>query len=105
HANPINAVERVAWKEKGKPIWGKKLKERLREELARSVMLELETFCEFLATPGTYVDLDPEVKDRWGQPVARMTMAKHPLDNAAIKLLVDRGMDVLRGMDPDEAEV
>src|SRR5262249_46169740 len=81
--------------------WGQRLKDRLRE-LADSVRLEFEVFAEFLPTAGTYVDLDPTVKDRFGLPVARMTISRHPLDARATNLLVDRGMALLAALEPDQ---
>jgi choline dehydrogenase-like flavoprotein len=100
--SPISTAERLAHDGNGL-IWGHRLKERLRRDAAGARTLDFEVFSEFLPTVGTYVDLDPVVSDRWGVPVARMTVSRHPLDLAATRLLVDRGMDVLRALEPDEA--
>lgn len=102
HPNPIATAERLAH-ERSELVWGKRLKDSLRRNAAGARTLRFEAFSEFLPTAGTYVDLDPEVKDRWGVPVARITEARHPLDTRATKLLVDRGMELLRGLDPGEA--
>lgn len=101
HPNPINTAERLT-RDRGGLVWGKRLKDSLRRNAAGARTLHFEAFSEYLPTPGTYVDLDPEVKDRWGVAVARMTEARHPLDLAATRLLVDRGMDVLRALSADE---
>jgi choline dehydrogenase-like flavoprotein len=42
------------------------------------------------------------VKDRRGLPVARITEARHPQDDVATAMLVDRGMALLRELRPDE---
>lgn len=102
HPNPINTAERLA-RERGGVIFGKRLKDSLRRNAAGARTLRFEAFSEYLPTAGTCVDLDPDVKDRWGVPVARMTEARHRLDASATWLLVDRGMELLRGLDPDEA--
>jgi choline dehydrogenase-like flavoprotein len=104
HPNPIGTAERLTHGAGGL-IWGKQLKHRLRREAAETRTLALETFGEYLPTQGTYVDLDPEVRDRWGTPVARMTVSRHPLDLKATRLLVDRGLGLLRALEPDEARV
>jgi choline dehydrogenase-like flavoprotein len=103
HPNPINTAERIS----ARPtvaLWGKQLKDRLRDEAARARTLHFEAFSEFLPSPGTYVDLDPDVKDKWGAPVARMTIARLPEDRRAAQLMVDRGMDILRALKPDRAD-
>lgn len=101
HANPIANVERIAH-ERGL-VWGTALKDRLRAARDQ-VRLEVETFSEFLPSDRTFIDLDPEVKDRFGLPVARMTVDHHPFDLEGLRLLRDRGMDVLRGLEPDSAQ-
>jgi len=103
HANPIMNAERIM-NRKGGPVWGQELKDRLRA--ARDeVRLEFETFAEFLPSAKTFVDLDPEVRDRFGRPVARMTVVHHPADLAALRFLAARGMEVMRALEPDDAEV
>jgi choline dehydrogenase-like flavoprotein len=104
HPNPINTAERLA-REHGQLIWGKRLKDSLRRNAAGARTLRFEVFSEFLPTAGTYVDLDPDVRDRWGVPVARITEGRHPLDHKATRFLVERGMEVLRGLAPDEAHI
>jgi choline dehydrogenase-like flavoprotein len=103
HANPIAAVERVVWADPDRPLWGRALKERLRAELQQSVTLQFEVFSEFYANDKTYVDLDPEVRDRFGQPVARITLQRHPLTQRTARLLGDEGVRILKALGPDEA--
>jgi choline dehydrogenase-like flavoprotein len=105
---PIGMAEAVAFRsDGGEPdavVWGSRLKQRLRERLSQQ-QLHFESFCEFYANAGTYVDLDPEVKDRWGAPVARMTVSPHPLTRDATRLIARKAMDVLKLLSPDEAYV
>jgi choline dehydrogenase-like flavoprotein len=104
HPNPILTAERVAGS--GSSVrWGARLKQALRDEAVGARTLTFETFAEFLPTAGTYVDLDPDVKDRWGQPVARITLGRHPLDAAANRLLAARGKEILDAMGPDTSHV
>jgi choline dehydrogenase-like flavoprotein len=104
HPNPINTAERVAGDGEN-AIWGKKLKGALRNEAAGSRCLTFESFAEYLPTAGSYIDLDPEVKDRFGAPVARITIGRHPLDGKATKLLADRGLEMLKALEPDAARI
>lgn len=100
HPNPIYTAERIAGSGP-QALWGIRLKQALRERAAGARTLTFENFAEFLPTPGTYVDLDPDVKDRWGSPVARITLSRHPLDTAANRLLGERALRLLRALEPD----
>jgi choline dehydrogenase-like flavoprotein len=100
HPNPILRAEHIAGTGTG-ARWGTKLKKALREEAKGSRVLTFETFAEGLPHPGQFVDLDPDVKDRWGLPVARITAERHPADLAASKLLRERGLEVLGALQPD----
>ena len=61
-------------------------------------------YAEFLPSPGTYVSVDDTVKDKYGLPVAAITIARHPRDLAATRFLVERGEEVLQQMKPDALE-
>ena len=106
---PIGMAEAVAFRSGagGGPdqvVWGSQLKQGLRERLQQQ-QLHFESFCEFYANRGTYVDLDPTVKDRWGAPVARMTVAPHPLTRDATRLVAKKAMEILTAMGPERAYV
>jgi choline dehydrogenase-like flavoprotein len=103
HPNPINNAERVSGRGET-ALWGKALKDALRDQASGARCLGFETFAEYLPTSGSYVDLDPEVKDKWNLPVARITISRHPLDLAASKLLLGKGLEVLRALGPESTE-
>jgi choline dehydrogenase-like flavoprotein len=107
HPAPIHRAEGVAGIDRDiKNIkWGVELKKAMREELRGARTLTVETFGDCLPTPDTYVDLDPNTKDRWRLPVARITLVPHPLDDAATRFLTKRGMEVLDALGPDSSEV
>lgn len=104
HANPISTAERLAHDRDGL-VFGKRLKDSLRRNAAGASTLRMEVFGEYLPTDGTFIDLDPSVRDRWGSPVARITESRHPLDVPATKLLVERGMSVLGSLGADDTRV
>lgn len=81
HPNPIYAAESLI-KEGPRLVWGEELMARLRERFTEGRMIEVEGYSDWLATPGTGVDLDPDVRDKWGWPVARITLDRHPSDRA-----------------------
>lgn len=102
HPNPIFAAVGIA-KKGPQGIFGKALKDRLRE-YADSRLLQFEIYGEFLPTDGTYVSVDNNVKDKFGLPVAAVTITRHPTDLTMTKFLVERGEEVLSSLKPDKLE-
>ena len=99
HPNPINAAVRLATDE-GWQLFGRGFKERLRRHFLEELTVEFEIFGESLPWKGSYVDLDPKRKDRFGLPVARITNRNHPAaDEVNVKMLA-RGMDMLEAIKP-----
>jgi len=80
--------------------FGKALKERFRV-FRDSKVLQLETYAEWLPTAGTQVTVQDSVLDRYGLPVAAITIDRHPADVAVTKYLIDRGEELLKAMEPD----
>ncbi|MBX7098832.1 MAG: GMC family oxidoreductase [Myxococcaceae bacterium] len=102
HPNPIFAAVGLA--KKGKDgVFGKALKDKLRE-YKDSRILEFEIYGEFLPNPDTLVTVDAKVKDRYGLPVAAITVKRHPVDLTMTKFLVERGEEVLAALEPDALE-
>src|SRR5262249_13707848 len=102
HRNPIFAAVRIAGAGKS-GIFGKALKDRLRE-YRDSKILQFEIYGEFLPTAGTYVSVENGVKDRYGIPVAAITIERHSIDLKMTQFLVERGEEVLSAMNPDSLE-
>ncbi len=103
HVNPIAGAEVQALSPTGDLTFGLQLKNRLRERIRGSLNLQFESFCESLPNPGMHVSIDPDVRDKWGIPAARITIAHHPHDVAAAEALHQRGMEILQALKPDEA--
>ncbi len=102
HPNPIFAAVGLAKKgESG--VFGKALKDKLRE-YRDSRILEFEIYGEFLPTDETAVALDTNVKDKYGNPVAAITMKRHPTDFVMTRFLVERGEEVLAALKPDRLD-
>jgi choline dehydrogenase-like flavoprotein len=99
HPNPINAAIRLARDEKYQ-LFGDAFKKRLKEYFSSELFVEFEIFGEALPWQGTYVDLDPKVRDRFGLPAARITCQNHPAANAVNKKMVGHGLEMLEAMTP-----
>ena len=99
---PIRVARYVAFNGPDGAVWGTKLKERLREYVAEARGLDFEVFHDFVPNRNTFVDLDPQVKDKWGLPVARIHMTEPEHHRVAGRWLVDRGLEILDAMGADE---
>ncbi|AGC42694.1 hypothetical protein MYSTI_01346 [Myxococcus stipitatus DSM 14675] len=100
HPNPINAALGMAGKGTS-AVFGKALKDRMRD-YRDSRILQFEVYAEYLPTPGSSVSVEDSVKDKYGIPVAAITVDRHPMDLAATRFLVERGEEVLMRLEPDE---
>lgn len=61
-------------------------------------LLYCEVFHDFLANPGTWVELDPEVTDRWGLPVARIHLDRPDHHPRAGWWLLQRAFEIFRDL-------
>jgi choline dehydrogenase-like flavoprotein len=101
HPNPVLAgITQALWDERPQavPLWGPALKERLRWYFRDVVHLRFETFSDWLPHDGCWVRLSRDVKDSRGLPVAHVRAINHPRSLAAVRYLVDRGVEVMEAM-------
>jgi choline dehydrogenase-like flavoprotein len=98
---PIAKAHRVA-RLGGTYARGTVLKRRLREHFCDGRDVELEVFHDFVPNDRTFVSLDPCVRDKWGLPVARITLRAPEHHRLAGEWLTARGCDVLDAMGADE---
>lgn len=61
-------------------------------------LLYCEVFHDFVPNEATYVELDPEVKDRWGLPVARIHLDRPRHHVRAGQWLLERAFDLFRDL-------
>ncbi len=100
HKNPIFQAERVAKMPDAPPVFGAELKRRMREFFLETRSIEVEAFGESLPHPGCDVTLDPDTKDRFGLPVARIKLGLHPASLAASDFLAARAREILEACSP-----
>ncbi len=94
HANPIYTALRLSHRG-ATQSWGSELKREMKRYWREERTVEFETFADFLPNPGTRVDLDPEVRDRWGLPVARLRIRSPRHHEKAGRFLQEKGLEVL----------
>ena len=82
----------------GRTLWGRELMERLHRHEREAKTVYFEVFHDFLPNQHTWVELDSEVRDRWGLPVARIHLDLPGHHARAGRWLVERGLEVLEEM-------
>jgi choline dehydrogenase-like flavoprotein len=66
--------------------------------------VDFEVFHDFIPNDRTFVTLDPNVKDRWGLPAARIHLDVPEHHRVAGRWLVERGLEALAEMGADEVQ-
>ena len=97
HANPINRASRLKY-EGNWLLWGRELQERIAHRFHNSKTLSFEIFCDWLPTDDTFVALDPDRRDKYGMPVAKIRLGPHPQDLEVAAAIAQKAEGVLRAM-------
>ena len=98
HPNAISRANATKWDNDDQLIWGHPLKEKLKAHFTEAQYFRFEVFCDWLPTDDCFVRLDPEVKDKWGTPVARIRIGYHDHDLKVGKFLANKAEQVLEQM-------
>jgi choline dehydrogenase-like flavoprotein len=83
----------VNWTFPGRPTWGQASKDADRDLFNHS--MKLGVMVQDLPVESNRVDLDPNVVDAWGLPVARITHTSRANDFAQAKWQVAKNMEIL----------
>lgn len=83
----------MGWACPGRPTWGSALKDTDRDYFNHAMKIGM--ILHDLPRETNRVDLDPDVKDGWGQPVARITHRSHPNDVAMTRWQIDKNAEIL----------
>lgn len=100
---PVAAALRAAEEGAGL-LWGSRLEQRLREYFHEYLTVDFEVFHDFIPNDRTFVTLDPNVRDKWGLPVARIHLDVPEHHRKAGRWLVERGLEALSEMGADEVQ-
>ena len=98
HANPISKAIRQKWDENGNLLYGKKLKKELKNYFTKLRKLKFEIFVDWLPNNNCFVTLDNNVKDKWGDPVAKIRIGYHQHDIKVAEILAEKSKQILSKM-------
>ena len=98
HANAISRANAQKWDQNGQLLWGVPLKQKIKSYFTGGRYLRFEIFNDWLPNDNCLVTLDPEVKDKWGNPVARVRVGYHHHDLRIGNFLAEKTEPVLKEM-------
>jgi choline dehydrogenase-like flavoprotein len=78
----------------GRPAWGQAMKDADRDYFNYS--MKIGFILQDMPQETNRVDLDPNVKDAWGMPVARITNKPHANDIAMSRWQIDKNVEILQ---------
>lgn len=79
HANGVSKAVKLK-KSGGKLVYGSELKSRIHSYFTEQRKLKFEIFVDWLPNDDCFVELDPTIKDKWGDPVAKVWLGYHEHD-------------------------
>ncbi|MCH7696060.1 MAG: GMC family oxidoreductase [Proteobacteria bacterium] len=97
HANPITRANSQKRGEHGL-VWGEPLKKKLKSYFTEARYLQFEVFCDWTPIDDCFVSLDPDIRDKWGSPVARVRIGYHRHDLKIGRYLADKADAVFNAM-------
>lgn len=83
-------------RENGKLLFGSALKDQIHHYFTQQRRLRFEVFCDWLPNDDCFVELDDEVVDKWGDPVAKIRTNYLQHDIEVGNYLADRAVEVMK---------
>lgn len=90
HANAVTKAIKLKKDGNGKLLYGSELKNRLKSYFTEQRKLKFEIFVDWLPNDYCRVELDDEVKDKWGDPVAKIWLGYHEHDLKVGRYLAEK---------------
>jgi len=95
HGNGIGKAIRQKWYSDGSLRYGSELKKHLIEYFTKQRRLRFEVFADWLPNDNCFVTLDEKVKDKWGDPVAKIRTGYVEHDLKVGRYLAEKAEKVL----------
>ena len=96
HANAVTKAIPLKWDDEGKLLFGTDLKEKIHSYFTEQRKFKFEVFVDWLPNDDCFVELDDEVKDKWGDPVAKIWLGYHEHDLKVGKYLAEKAEELFK---------
>jgi choline dehydrogenase-like flavoprotein len=98
HANGITKAIKRKWDNEGNLVYGSDLKKILKDYFTKQRRLKFEVFADWLPNDDCFFTLDENVRDKWGDRVARIRIGYHEHDLKVGRFLADKAELLLEKM-------
>ena len=98
HANAIGRSIRRKWDSEGSLRYGSALKKDLKNYFTKQRKLKFEVFVDWSPNDNCFVSLDDKVKDKWGDPVAKIRIGYNEHDLKVGRYLAEKAERVMEQM-------
>ncbi len=95
HSNGIGKAMRQKWSNDGTLVYGSDLKKKLKYYFTQMRKISFEVFNDWLPTDDCFVSIDSDVKDKWGDNVARIRISNHNQDIRVGEFLAEKAERIL----------
>lgn len=95
HANGISKAIRNKMDNEGNLVYGSALKVKMKNYFLNQRKLNFEIFVDWLPTDNCFVTLDENIKDKWGDPVAKIRIDNHPHDIVIGEYLAEKAEELM----------
>ena len=96
HANPIGKSIRNKWDKNDNLLYGEEYQKKLLHYFTKQRKLKFEIFIDWQPNENCFVSLDPNIKDKWGDAVARLRLEANSHDLEIGKELAKKGEALLK---------
>ncbi len=96
HANAVTKAVKLKFDGNDELVFGSALKERLHAYFTEQRKMKFEIFVDWLPNDNCRVELDSEVTDKWGDPVAKVWLGYHEHDLKVGRYLADKAEALFR---------
>ncbi len=98
HANAMTKAIKQKWDNDGNLLYGEKLQSKIKNYFSNVKKLKFEVFADWLPNDDCFVSLDKDVRDKWGDPVAKIRIGYNEQDIRVGKFLASKGEKILKTM-------
>jgi hypothetical protein len=98
HSNSIRRTVRQKWDDSGNMVYGSALKKKVYDYFTGQRRLNFEVFCDWQPNDNCFVSLSDKVKDKWGDPVAKIRVGHHAHDLKIGEYLAEKSEALLKKM-------
>lgn len=96
HANAVTKAIPLKWNDDGSLLFGSDLKEKMRSYFTEQRKFKFEIFVDWLPNDNCFVELDDEVMDKWGDPVAKVWLGYHEHDLKVGEYLAEKAENLFK---------